>query len=172
MGDFAKSLASVLREEGGYVNNPHDPGGATMRGVTQRVYDAFRRNVGLPILWVKKITMGEVEEIYRSQYWEKIWGDKVPDGVDLMLLDEAVNSGVARAVKDLQGEIGVHEDGIFGHLTLEALLAQSDMRLLIKRLANRRLGFLRRLATWRFFSKGWSARCQRVQAEALERVSG
>ncbi|TIX97406.1 MAG: N-acetylmuramidase, partial [Mesorhizobium sp.] len=65
-----ESLAKVLVHEGGYVNHRQDPGGPTNKGVTQRVYDAYRKGKGLPMRSVKHITMDEVYEIYDRQYWD------------------------------------------------------------------------------------------------------
>jgi len=172
VGDFASCLAVVLVEEGGFSNNPHDPGGATMHGVTQRVYDAWRRQRQLPLASVRGISNSEVAAIYRAQYWDAVQGDRLPRGVDLMVFDEGVNSGPARSAKDLQGLLrGVHADGIIGELTLDALAQVNDLEGLVRALAARRLGFLRRLRNWKFFNKGWTARCHRVEEKALSWVA-
>jgi hypothetical protein len=64
--EFARSLAKVLVHEGGYSNHPQDPGGATMKGVTQRVYDEYRRSIGVPVAPVRNISNSELEAIYRK----------------------------------------------------------------------------------------------------------
>jgi lysozyme family protein len=71
--NFDRSLDWVLAHEGGYVNHPKDPGGATNMGVTQRTYDADLRRRQLPSRSVRLISMEEVKAIYRSQYWEGRW---------------------------------------------------------------------------------------------------
>ena len=100
--NFDKSLALVLVHEGGYVNHPKDPGGATNRGVTQAVYDAYRKTRGKAGQSVKFITDEEVNAIYKFQYWDRVQGDLLPAGLDYAVFDFAVNSGVGRASKYLQ----------------------------------------------------------------------
>lgn len=170
--NWPKALDFVLREEGGYSNDPHDPGGATNFGITQRTYSAWRRLNGLPSQQVKKITLKEVGEIYRKQYWGPVCGDELPDGVDLMVFDEAVNSGPVRAVKDLQTLLGVRSDGVVGTHTLDALHRKADLVGLIGGLASRRLAWLRRLASWKWFGKGWRARVEAGKKLATEMALG
>ncbi len=70
------SLDKLLVHEGGYVNHPSDPGGPTNKGVTQRVYDSYRKGKGQRPRTVKSITMDEVYEIYDRQYWDAVKGDQ------------------------------------------------------------------------------------------------
>ena len=97
-----ESLARVLAHEGGYSNHPKDPGGATMKGVTQRVYDGYRKGKGLAVRSVKGITTDELNEIYDRQYWDAVKGDLLPAGVDYVLFDGAVNSWPGRSIMWLQ----------------------------------------------------------------------
>ena len=78
--NFERLTDWVLAHEGGYVNHPDDPGGATNYGVIQRTYDAYRRRKRLSPQSVRAITMDEVRDIYRDQYWDKVWGDHLPAG--------------------------------------------------------------------------------------------
>lgn len=164
--NFPAALALVLQSEGGFVNDPHDPGGATNKGVTQRVYDAYRRYMNLPVGSVKFITTAEVSSIYRRQYWDAIRGDDLPAGVDYATFDEAVNSGPLRAIGDLQRALGVKADGQIGLVTLTAL-RNSNAKATITIMASLRLGFLRKLSNWRYFGNGWSNRVAAVKAAAL-----
>ena len=79
---FPEALTLVLRHEGGYVNHPDDPGGATNKGVTQGTYNAFRRSRGLPTRSVRELTGDELKTVYRQNYWDKVLGDDLPAGVD------------------------------------------------------------------------------------------
>lgn len=158
----------VLREEGGFVNDPIDPGGATNFGITQTTYNSWRRLKGLPTEGVRRISIGVAREIYQVQYWNQIGGDQLVGGIDLMIFDEAVNSGIRRAVKDLQFELGVRQDGIVGLKTLDGLKQIADLPGLISKLSARRMGMLRRLRTWWRFGKGWSARVEACAELALE----
>jgi lysozyme family protein len=168
--NFASCLSLVLVSEGGFVNNVHDSGGATNKGVTQRVYDAYRRYMNQPTGSVKFITTAEVSSIYRRQYWDAVRGDDLPAGMDYAVFDEAVNSGPVKAIGDLQRAVGVKADGQFGLVTLTAV-RNSSPKATINILCDLRLGFLRRLTSWKYFGAGWSNRVAAVRAAALRMAS-
>ena len=164
---YRKALQEVLRHEGGYVNHPKDPGGATNKGITQAVYDAYRQRQGLPKQTVKQITDAEVEAIYRTNYWDKVSGDQMPAGLDFAVFDFAVNSGPLRAVRHLQSLLGIPQDGSVGQQTLAAVQQHPDPSALIRGLCASRMAFLRGLKTWPTFGKGWEKRVKSVEAQAL-----
>lgn len=166
-----QALGLVLAHEGGYVNHPKDPGGPTNRGVTQRVYDAYRQNKGLASRSVRLIDALELYEIYDRQYWDAVKADKLPAGLDYAVFDYAVNSGPQRAVKDLQRALNdnanyygisgnISTDGVMGQLTLAAAIQAASVNEveLISRYCERRMTFLRSLRTWKTFGKGWKRR--------------
>lgn len=95
--DFNTALARVLSYEGGYVNNPADPGGATNYGVTQKVFDAWRAAHGQPATSVRNITAADVKSIYFRNYWLASGADKLPMPLALVHFDAAVNTGVGQA---------------------------------------------------------------------------
>lgn len=167
--NFRQSLAHVLVHEGGYVDHPLDPGGATNLGITRRTLAQWR---GVSPWWklpkqeVRALTRKEAGQIYRTKYWEAVCGDELPSGLDYAMFDYAVNSGVARAVKDLQRAAGAQADGILGGMTLMAV-SRHHPRTLIRRLIERRTSFLRRLRTWATFGRGWSNRINGVLSHAL-----
>ena len=163
--NFEKALAYVLEHEGGYVNHPRDPGGATNKGVTQAVYDGYRKMRGRGAQSVKFISEEEVRAIYKFQYWDRVQGDLLPTGVDYAVFDFAVNSGVGRASKYLQAVVGVAQDGIIGARTVAAV---TNPIAAINALCDRRMGFLRNLKTFLTFGRGWTRRVQGVRAHALE----
>lgn len=169
--NFEASLREVLRHEGGYVNHPQDAGGATNRGVTQAVYDGYRRAQGLLPRSVKMITDAEVADCYRTNYWDKICGDQLPIGIDFLVFDAAVNSGPARGEKWLQQAINrvagarrLKEDGQIGFATIDAaddypaarvIDAYIDLRLGFMKVAkNTKTGAL----LWPIFGAGWGNR--------------
>lgn len=157
-GNFKESLKLVLAHEGGYVNHPKDPGGATNFGVTQAVYNSWRNRNGKPTRSVKDIAKTtEVPAIYKEGYWDKVRGDQLPDGVDYAVFDYAVNSGPGRAIKDLQRVIGAGVDGVIGNETLTKVF-RMPAEDLITALCTRRLNFMKALKTWSTFGKGWSRR--------------
>jgi lysozyme family protein len=163
--NFERALAYVLEHEGGYVNHPRDPGGATNKGVTQAVYDGYRKMRGRGAQSVKFISEEEVRAIYKFQYWDRVQGDLLPTGVDYAVFDFAVNSGVGRASKYLQAVVGVAQDGIIGARTVAAVV---NPLATINALCDRRMGFLRNLKTFLTFGRGWTRRVQGVRAHAME----
>lgn len=163
--NFEKALALVLEHEGLYSNHPHDPGGSTMKGVTQAVYDAYRKVRGRGPRSVKFISDEELRAIYRFQYWDAVKADLLPTGLDYAMFDFAVNSGVSRAAKYLQAVLGVAQDGVIGARTLAAITSPVAT---INALLDRRMGFLRNLRTFLTFGKGWTNRVQGVRAKALD----
>jgi len=165
-GNYAACLAIVLEHEGGWANHPKDPGGATMKGVIQRTYDAYRRSKGLPLRSVRNITDPELQEIYRRDYWNKVSGDALPAGIDLATFDGGVNSGPSRGVKWLQKALGVSQDGVAGPKTVGAANA-SDQRKVIVSMCAHRLGFLKALSHWSTFGKGWLRRVTGTEAKAV-----
>lgn len=160
--NFDKALALVLVHEGGYVNHPRDPGGATNKGVTQAVYDDYRLRCGLGKQSVRHIAEDEVKAIYRHQYWDMVKGDQLPAGVDYCVFDFAVNSGVHRASRYLQRAAGVAEDGVLDPVTMGAVEAMGA-DCLADALCNARMSFLKGLSTFRVFGKGWSRRVEDVR---------
>jgi lysozyme family protein len=168
--NFVPSLAAVLIHEGGYVNDPQDPGGATNKGVTQPVYDDWRIGEKLSKRSVQLINAFEVGEIYRRRYWNATRGDDLPSGVDYCVFDFAVNSGVNRATRYLQRAAGVNDDGQIGSMTLAAVKAKPSVAL-IEQICAARLNFLRQLPTFARFGKGWTARVEDVAKRAKDMLA-
>jgi len=163
--NFKVSLKEVLKHEGGWSDHPSDPGGATMKGVTIATFRAFVNPKGTKDD-LRKITDAQLETVYRRQYWDKVHGAELPDGVDFVTFDYSVHSGPTRAVKDLQKVVGVSQDGKIGPKTLEAIKSMGS-RNVINKLCDTRLAFLKRLKTWPTFGKGWSRRVAGVRDFAL-----
>ncbi|QKC70750.1 glycoside hydrolase family 108 protein [Mesorhizobium loti] len=163
--NFARALALVLKSEGGWSDNPADPGGATMKGVTLA---NFRRYVKADASKadLKKIGDDQVATVYRRFYWDAVLGAELPDGVDYAVFDFAVNSGPGRAAKYLQAAVGVSQDGRIGPATLAAARAR-PAGIVIDQLCDARLAFLKRLPTWGTFGRGWSDRVKSVRTQAL-----
>ncbi|WP_082555208.1 glycoside hydrolase family 108 protein [Devosia sp. Root635] len=112
--NFARALSAVLKQEGGYVDHPADPGGATNMGITHKTLARWRMVSPwwkLPKSAVMELQRPEAAKIYRANYWDAVRGDDLPSGLDLALFDFAVNSGPGRAVKMLQTIVGVTADG-------------------------------------------------------------
>lgn len=171
--NFERSLKLVLQHEGKFSNDPQDPGGVTMEGIIQRVYDAYRDSKNLdrrplrPSMYGRQDWIQERDEIYRKNYWNKVRADDLPSGIDYAVFDGAVNSGPYQASKWLQRALGVEGDGIIGPITLKAA-KEADPTAIIAKLSDNRLDMLKRLRTWERFGRGWSTRVADVERTAKE----
>ena len=163
--NFAASLAAVLVDEGGNDDDPADHGGRTSRGITQREYNAWRAEGALPQRDVWQATKQEIEQIYRSEYWDPFCDD-FPPGIDYLYFDFAVNAGPARAAKTLQRALGVIADGRIGPITRQAIKAVDPLAL-ISRFSNSKRDFYRNLHQPRFLN-GWLNRVNHVQQVAMQ----
>ncbi|MEF3134631.1 hypothetical protein OS035_24550 [Rhizobium sp. 268] len=163
---YPETMDGIGYSEGGFSNHPADPGKATMKGITQAVFDEYLAAEGLAPRSVRLITDAEVAAIYRTRYANKIRYDDLPAGVDYSTMDAAVNSGVSRGANWLQQALGVTSDGVVGKQTIEAA-AKADAVTTIKRLCSKRTSFLHGLKTFAVFGKGWSSRVARVEAASV-----
>lgn len=155
--DFETALSFVFAREGGYVNDPDDPGGATNRGITQATYTEWRRNEGLASQHVRKCSVEEAAAIYRSEYWDKHHCGDLPWPLALVHFDSSVQH--AAADKLLQEVLGVPVDGVIGPRTLAAARDRSPYLLALK-LTFHRLDYYRSIAkgpTLKFLP-GWVRR--------------
>lgn len=162
--------AVVFPNEGGFANDPRDPGGATNLGITRATLAAAR---GRPVsvAEVRALDKAEAREIYRTVYAGPIWFDRLPAGLDCAMLDFAVNSGPAKAIRSLQKVVGTGQDGVMGPKTAAAIGRRSAADL-IRELDAERLAFLARLTTWSVFGAGWRRRVDRVTAASLAMAAG
>ncbi|MDR3536714.1 MAG: glycosyl hydrolase 108 family protein [Acetobacteraceae bacterium] len=162
---FDSCVAVTLTQEGGFSDNPNDPGGATNFGITLATLQATR---GTPVTVddVRTMTRDEAVEIYRSNHWLPARCGDMPAGVDLMVFDFGVNSGPRTAVKAVQRLVGVKDDGSVGPVTLNAL-SRADAKTLVNALAQARLEYCRALPTWPDFGTGWTNRVRQVEQAAL-----
>lgn len=122
--NFQAALPVILRNEGGYSNDPQDPGGATNYGITQKTYNDYRTSRVLSKENVKNITPAEVSSIYEMNYWKPAYCDSIPADLRLIHFDNAVNCGVGTANLMLQDAAGVKMDGVIGIITLTQLQIQ------------------------------------------------
>ena len=167
--NFQKSLEIVLKHEGGFVNHPSDPGGMTNLGVTAKVWEEWTGHAPDEKA-MRGLTKADVAPLYQRKYWNAARCSELPSGLDLCVFDTAVNSGPGRAIKILQGCLGVTVDGAIGNNTLAAVNQFKDSALanLIEDYCAARQAFLISLPTFGTFGKGWTARVQRLKDHALK----
>lgn len=158
MAEFTQDIQRwILKTEGGYVDHPRDPGGATNLGITHRTLANWRGVPSVTKADVRNLTVDEAMAIYKDQYWDTVRGDRLPRGLDYAVFDYAVNSGPSKAAKDLQRVLGVSVDGIVGAETLAAAHAASAVQT-IEDLSERRYAFVKGLSTFGTFGRGWTRR--------------
>jgi lysozyme family protein len=145
---FDEAFEILIGHEGGYTNNPADPGGETRFGISKRAY---------PGEDIRNMTLDRAKTLYMRDYWGPAGCPNVPDAVRFDLFDMAVNSGVRAAVKCLQGAAGVAQDGALGPKTLAAIASQDGIRL-AARFNGARLAFMASLPTFKDFGRGWANR--------------
>jgi lysozyme family protein len=159
--NFEISLKHVLKHEGGYVDHPRDPGGATNLGVTIKTLSRWLKRPASKAE-VRALTVEKVMPIYRAWYWDEVRADTLPSGVDVSVFDAAVNSGPARAERWLDEANTVPGDVYMRFTAIDT----------IKAYAKRRLSFLQALRTWQTFGRGWSRRVAEVEAFSLRLALG
>lgn len=160
------AILRVLAHEGGYTNHPADPGGPTNWGIT--IYDARR-------YWKRGVRAADVRAmpreialaIYKTKYWDVLRGDDLPAGIDYVVFDYGVNSGVGRAAKVLRRALAIRDGGDGVTDDVIAAARRADSKNLIQAICAERLAFLRSLKTWAVFGAGWGRRVVNVRAAAL-----
>lgn len=156
--DFDTAFLRLIGHEGGYVDDPRDPGGRTKYGISQRAY---------PGEDIAGLTLERAKAIYLRDYWGPAGCDAVPPSIKFDLFDMAVNSGVRAAVRTLQRAAGLGDrsvDGVLGPQTLQAVQAMQPVRL-VARFNGARLAFMADLTNWPAFGRGWA---RRIASNLLE----
>jgi lysozyme family protein len=169
ISNWDNAFKLMLKSEGGYVNNPADPGGMTNLGVTKATWENW---VGRESdeAEMRGLTPEKVEPLYKKKYWDAVRGDELPAGLDYLMFDFAVNAGAGRAIKTLQTAIGVTPDGGFGPMTMAAVQAVDPVEL-IERFSQAKEDFYRSLTTFATFGKGWLNRVADVKQHATSMVT-
>lgn len=153
---FQPAVERVLRAEGGYVNDPADPGGETKYGISRRAY---------PALDIAALTEDDARAIYRRDYWDACRGDSLPSPLDQLVFDAAVNQGVGAAVKMLQAAVGVRADGQIGPVTLAAA-RQADAEAPARFMTLRAMRYAD-TPGWTRYGAGWMKRLFITMQEAI-----
>lgn len=144
--NFDQAFTRLLGSEGGYSNNPADPGGETNWGISKRSY---------PAVDIRNLTQDGAKAIYLRDFWDPIGG--AHPAIKFQVFDFAVNSGMQTAIRKLQAAIGVADDGHWGPVSA-AKLSSLDVNDVLMRFVAQRLRFWTSLSTWAQFGKGWANR--------------
>ena len=152
---FNNAFRLVIGEEGGYVNDPRDPGGETKFGIAKRSH---------PDIDIANLTLDQARTIYLTDYWQPIRGDDLPAALAVLLFDAAVNQGPKTAVQLLQRAVGTIADGVVGPATLAA--AQTPGVLI--EFGARRIGRYAQDANWPIYGRGWTKRVLQMTIAASQ----
>lgn len=167
MSDFNTAIPIVLQHEGGFVNNPADPGGKTNFGITQRFVDGLVQQGKLEEFDVTYMTVDQATSIYQTYWWNAYgYGNIADQSVATKVFDESVNIGPARMHKFVQQAccnlgVAVTVDGQLGPHTYAAVnsIDPTEMR---AQLVSELVTFYNNLAQQnpklQMFLKGWLAR--------------
>jgi lysozyme family protein len=169
--NWDKSFELVMHSEGGFSTDPRDKGnhmpdgrpGCTNWGVTMITYEMY---VGrqATIEEMKALTKEDVKPLYKKLFWDKCWCDKLPEGLDYLIFDFAVNAGCGMAIILLQRAVGSPEDGGMGPNTFAATM-KHDAQALIDEYSKTKTNFYISLAN-PVYEKGWLNRVAHVKIAA------
>jgi lysozyme family protein len=162
--NFDAALKAILKHEGGFVNHPKDPGGMTNLGVTKKVWEEW---VGKTVdeKAMRALTPEVVGPMYKKKYWDAVKADDLPDGLDYLMFDFAINAGPGRAIKIMQKAIGTTPDGAIGPKTMQSLKT-ADQGELVAKFSEEKEAFYRSLPTFGTFGKGWLRRVAEAKTHA------
>jgi lysozyme family protein len=168
--NFQACLDFVLSQEGGWSDDPNDPGGATNQGITLATYRTFTNNPDASADDLEEMSDAMRDDIYRTMYWTPIRGDDLSAGIDLCIFDFGVNAGPGTSAKELQALVGTARDGVIGPLTLAAVAAEADDVWVICNFIKQRLDYYKSLSKPEFIN-GWTNRTNACLTAALAMVT-
>lgn len=153
---FDKAFALTVGLEGGYSNNPADPGLETKYGISKRAH---------PDVDINALTLDQARDIYRRDYWTPAYCDDMPERIGHLMFDAAVNHGVTAAIKLLQRALRVADDGVYGVVTRGQLLARDTGETASLLMAERAV-YMTTCSAWPTFKRGWLKRCFEIARAA------
>ena len=174
--NFTSSLGLTLKNEGGYTNDPRDPGnrlpdgraGSTNLGVTQLHWELF---IGKKVTQddMRRLTADTVAPFYKKQYWDNCNCDDMPAGLDYCLFDFAVNAGGGTARRILQQSLGVETDGTIGPATLSKI-SESSINDVIDKFTFTKKEYYKTLRDFTIYGLGWIKRCDVVRNQSIAMI--
>jgi uncharacterized protein (TIGR02594 family) len=172
---FELALRHVLSMEGGWTDDPHDPGGPTNKGITLTVYarelrvEVTTQNLAELRSNLRSLPDELVRKIYLTRYWQPARCSELRPSLALMHFDACVNHGVGTAARFLQEALGVESDGEIGPITLTAARTAAPRETLARYAAIRRHRYRALPHFWRF-GRGWLRRVDATLAAATRLV--
>jgi len=152
---FDEAFDELMRHEGGYVNDPRDPGGETRYGISRRAY---------PDEDIAGLTLERARALYRRDYWDRCQCGALPAWIAGQVFDAAVNSGPHQAALWLQRAVGAQPDGVIGPRTI-GVVRRADPGTAVARFNAHRLAAMTGMKNWQAHGRGWA---RRIAAKLLE----
>lgn len=170
---FDRCVRLVLNVEAGWVNDPADHGGPTMRGITEKVFlEAIIRGIIPATTKHRELTADQAKTIYRKLYWTPPRCDEFPVPLDLLLFDGFVNHRPERAIDLMQRALRVEPDGFVGPNTTAAAQQHRRVSLVVARYITEREEFYEQLVvkdpSQARFINGWKNRLVTIHREAMK----
>lgn len=172
MADFTIAFQLMIAHEGGYVNDPDDPGGETYKGVARKIHskwngwttvDMLKRQTSFPANLDKDPDLQEaITDFYRVTFWDKMKGDQIADqAVANSIFDFGVNAGMGTSASLAQLVIGAKTDGVIGPKSIAELNAFNSEHFLaaftVAKIA-RYVSIVKKRPTSRKYFYGWVLR--------------
>ena len=167
MADFIPIIDFSLQAEGGWSNDPEDPGGATNMGIT---LDGWSANLGrqCTVAELRAMTREQAVAYYRIYYAEPMGVLSLPAGIDLVTFDFGINAGPGRSIEMLQRIVGSAADGRVGPETLARACGSAAVtRARIVALGNAHEAYYHSLPGYAHDGRGWTARVNACLTAAL-----
>jgi lysozyme family protein len=158
--NFDQCMSYVFSAEGGYVDNPRDPGGATNMGITLDTLTAWRHEQ-VSKADVQNLSRDEATAIYHANYWNVLRCGSLPSGIDVMVFDAGVNCGNAHSARTLQTIVACAADGVIGPATLQAVnnaVGASGILSILTQFSRAQSSYYHSLSTFDTFGAGWLKR--------------
>ena len=171
MNRFRRAFDLVIDHEGGFQADRADRGNWTSGVIGKGDLRGTKFGISAmayPHLDIRNLTLDQARDIYFEDYWKPAGCELLPDGVAYAQFDAAVNHGVSRAIKILQGAIGAGPDGIIGPIT-RRMIKQSLPEAMIRNMLALRVKFYMDLDHLNDrYGLGWSRRSVDVVIKAME----
>lgn len=171
---FQTAIKLYLQHEGGYTNNPSDPGGITNRGITI----AVARRYAAEFDWIKgaQVTAKDMrdlpvwfaEKVYKTKYWDALRCDELEPGVDYAICDYGINSGIGRAGRVLRRLCGESDTASEVTPALVKIANLAPAESMVQSICDERIRYLQSLKTWPVFGNGWGRRVREVRAFGIK----
>jgi len=167
---FREAVALILKHEGGFTDDPKDPGNWTGGKVNVGQLKGTKfgiSSLAYPTENIPGLTVDRAKELYHRDYWLPIRGDELPPAVALVTFDGAVNCGVGAAIRFLQRALGVEDDGKIGPVTLAKVKAANALDVAV-RCGRHRVRYYTKLSTFDRYGDSWLQRTIETVAVAAK----